>query len=181
MSAWTALPCSIGGIFLTDEEELEEWARRHTEDETIGPQLYERIFELILRLKGNYIWPAMHVNYFQENPKNAWLVNEMGIVVGTTHCDMLMRSNQNEWNPWLKRHGYQSDYTAVHSNKQDAAEGVKGKTIYYDYSILGENCEVIRQYWRESDSDDRMDPEEKKQARIRHSVPFRQARFSGWE
>lgn len=138
------------GIFLNDEEELEEWAACHTKDGTIGPCIYEKIFELILRLKGNYIWPAMHVNYFQENEKNAWLANEMGVVVGTSHCDMLMRSNQNEWNPWLKKKGYRSDYNAVHSNKIDASVNEECENIYYDYSIPGKNREVIREYWRES-------------------------------
>ncbi len=140
------------GIFLNDEEELEEWAAIHTKDGTIGPELYRKIYELILRLKGNYIWPAMHVNYFQENPENARLANEMGIIVGTSHCDMLMRSNQNEWNPWLREKGYVSDYNAVHSNKlaPDGAAEENKEVIYYDYSIPGKNRDVIQQYWRES-------------------------------
>lgn len=140
------------GIFLNDEEELEEWAAIHTEDGTIGPELYRKIYELILRLKGNYIWPAMHVNYFQENPENARLANEMGIIVGTSHCDMLMRSNQNEWNPWLREKGYVSNYNAVHSNKlpADGATDEDKEVIYYDYSIPGKNRDVIQQYWRES-------------------------------
>ena len=121
-------------------------------DGTIGPELYRKIYELILRLKGNYIWPAMHVNYFQENPENARLASEMGIIVGTSHCDMLMRSNQNEWNPWLREKGYVSDYNAVHSNKlaADGAAEENKEVIYYDYSIPGKNRDVIQQYWRES-------------------------------
>lgn len=139
------------GIFLNDEEELEEWAAAHTKDGTIGPELYEKIYELILRLKGNYIWPAMHVNYFQENPENARIANDMGVVVGTSHCDMLMRSNQNEWNPWLKKNGYKSDYNAVHSNKIEKDDNeCQIETIYYDYSIPGKNRDVIKRYWRES-------------------------------
>lgn len=138
------------GIFLNDEEELEEWASDHTEDGTIGPELYEKIYELILRLKGNYLWPAMHVNYFQENPESAWLANEMGIVIGTSHCDMLMRSNQNEWTTWLNKKGYRSDYNAVHSGKLNTSDDKEREVIYYDYSIPGKNREVIRQYWRES-------------------------------
>ena len=52
------------GIFINDEEELDCWARLHMDEDTIGVHTYEKIFELILRLKGNYIWPAMHVNSF---------------------------------------------------------------------------------------------------------------------
>ncbi|GIP43542.1 hypothetical protein J45TS6_20010 [Paenibacillus sp. J45TS6] len=118
------------GIFLNDEEELDEWAKLHTPDGTIGPATYQPIFELLLRLKANFIWPAMHVNYFNENPENAALADRMGIVVGTSHCDMLLRSNQNEWEPWLEAKGY-----------TDAV---------YDYSIEGQNREILEEYWRES-------------------------------
>lgn len=118
------------GIFINDEEELNDWAKLHTKDGTIGPVAYEKIFELLLRLKANYIWPAMHVNYFNENPINNKLADEMGIVVGTSHCDMLLRSNQNEWTPWIESKGY-----------TDAV---------YDYSIEGRNREILKEYWRES-------------------------------
>lgn len=118
------------GIFLNDEEELEAWAKLHTTDDTIGPETYERIFELLLRLKGNYIWPAMHVNYFNENPENGLLASKMGVIVGTSHCDMLLRSNQNEWKPWLEKKGYTD--------------------VKYDYSIAGRNREILKEYWQES-------------------------------
>lgn len=117
------------GVFLNDEEELDAWARRHTPDGTIGPVVYQRVFELILRLKGNYIWPAMHVTAFNADPENGRLADEMGIVVGTSHCDMLLRSNQNEWTPWADaRHDH----------------------VEYDYSIPGANREALREYWRGS-------------------------------
>lgn len=118
------------GIFINDEEELDAWAKEHTDDGTIGPVAYEKIFELLLRLKANYIWPAMHVNYFNENPRNGELAEEMGVIVGTSHCDMLLRSNQNEWYPWLKHNGYDD--------------------IKYDYSISGRNRDIIKEYWRKS-------------------------------
>ena len=95
------------GIFLNDEEELNAWAKQHTNDGTIGPETYRHVFELILRLKGNYIWPAMHVNAFNADPENGRLADEMGIVVGTSHCDMLLRSNQHEYDPWVGKKGYQ--------------------------------------------------------------------------
>lgn len=118
------------GIFINDEEELNQWAKLHTKDGTIGPSTYKRIFELLLRLRANYIWPAMHVNYFNENPENGRLAHSMGIIVGTSHCDMLLRSNQNEWEPWIQKKGYEG--------------------TVYDYSIDGENRERLQEYWRES-------------------------------
>ncbi|MDF2871668.1 MAG: hypothetical protein K0R05_3243 [Anaerocolumna sp.] len=118
------------GIFINDEEELNDWSKLHTPDGTIGPVTYNKLFELLLRLKANYIWPAMHVNYFNENKENGALAERMGVVVGTSHCDMLLRSNQNEWQPWITKKGY-----------TDAI---------YDYSIEGRNREILKEYWRES-------------------------------
>lgn len=118
------------GIFINDEEELEAWAKKHMDEKTIGVKTYEKIFELILRLKGNYIWPAMHVNSFNMLRENGELAERMGIVTGTSHCDMLMRSNNREWKPWIEKKGY-----------QDAR---------YDYSIPGRNREILQEYWRES-------------------------------
>lgn len=118
------------GIFINDEEELEAWVKNRMGEETIGVRTYEKIFELLLRLKANYIWPAMHVNSFNVKKENGALAERMGIVVGTSHCDMLMRSNNREWRPWLAKKGY---------------EGVR-----YDYSRPGRDREILREYWRES-------------------------------
>lgn len=117
------------GIFLNDEEQLDAWARAHTADGTIGPELYARVFELVLRLRGNYIWPAMHASAFNHDPENGRLADEMGIVVGTSHCDMLLRSNEHEWGPWAAR---------------------QEESVSYDYSIRGRNREKLLDYWRES-------------------------------
>ncbi|MBO5336990.1 MAG: glycosyl hydrolase 115 family protein [Lachnospiraceae bacterium] len=118
------------GIFINDEEELEAWVQNYMGEDTIGVKTYEKIFELLLRLKANYIWPAMHVNSFNVKKENGALAERMGIVVGTSHCDMLMRSNNREWKPWIAKKGY-----------TDAE---------YDYSIPGRNREILQEYWRES-------------------------------
>ncbi|MCD8380797.1 MAG: glycosyl hydrolase 115 family protein [Lachnospiraceae bacterium] len=118
------------GIFINDEEELEHWVRLHMGEDTIGVKTYEKIFELLLRLKGNYIWPAMHVNSFNVKKENGALADKIGVVVGTSHCDMLMRSNNREWQPWLEKKNYMG--------------------ARYDYSIEGRNREILQEYWRES-------------------------------
>ena len=128
MTDWPSV--EYRGIFINDEEELEAWAKARMKEDTIGRKTYEKIFELLLRLKANYIWPAMHVNSFNMERENGALAQRMGIVVGTSHCDMLMRSNNREWIPWLARKGY-----------TDAR---------YDYSIEGKNREILREYWKES-------------------------------
>ena len=120
------------GIFINDEEELEKWVERHMGEQPIGVRTYERIFELLLRLGLNYLWPAMHVASFNMNPENGILADRMGIIIGTSHCDMMMRSNQREWRPWLLSKGYDPENTL------------------YDFSYAGRGRDVICEYWEES-------------------------------
>lgn len=84
------------GFFINDEQPcLGEWAKENFGSISPGPVLYEKIFELLLRLKGNYIWPAMWrsdftLDYFE----NAELANEMGVIVGASHHEPCCRSGQ---------------------------------------------------------------------------------------
>ncbi|MDR1265176.1 MAG: glycosyl hydrolase 115 family protein [Propionibacteriaceae bacterium] len=117
------------GVFVNDEEELDAWAGAATAEGMIGPGAYERLFELILRLKGNYIWPAMHANAFNANPANGRLAQEMGLVVGASHCDILTRSNQHEWAPWL------------------ATRGLDPAAVPYDYTLAASR-RLMLEYWR---------------------------------
>lgn len=142
------------GIFINDEEELEAWVQNYMGEDTIGVKTYEKIFELLLRLKGNYIWPAMHVNSFNRKVENGALAEKMGIVVGTSHCDMLMRSNNREWKPWIAQKGY-----------TDAK---------YDYSIEGRNREILKEYWRES-------VEQNKDFEVCYTLGMRGIHDSGFE
>ena len=142
------------GVFINDEEELEKWVKLHMGEDTIGVKTYEKIFELILRLKGNYIWPAMHVNSFNVKKENGALADRMGIVVGTSHCDMLMRSNNREWRPWIGKKGYTD--------------------VEYDYSIPGRNREILDEYWRES-------VEQNKDFEVSYTLGMRGIHDSGFE
>lgn len=87
------------GIFLNDEEPaLGRWAVEKYGG--FNHQMYEKVFELILRLKGNYLWPAMWWASFNSNdPMNPELADEMGIVMGTTHHEPMMRAHA-EWKPY---------------------------------------------------------------------------------
>ena len=84
------------GFFINDEQPcLGNWAKENYGSISPGPLLYEKIFELLLRLKGNYIWPAMWrsdftLDYFA----NAELANEMGVIVGASHHEPCCRSGQ---------------------------------------------------------------------------------------
>lgn len=81
------------GIFINDEEpSFGGWAR--TKFGGINSKMYAHMFELLLRLKANYLWPAMWGKSFNEDdPLNPVLANEYGIVMGTSHHEPMMRSH----------------------------------------------------------------------------------------
>lgn len=90
------------GIFLNDEDwGLQPWAAKTFEPETrdIGPKTYEKIFQLMYRLRANSIWPAMHecTQAFYQVPGNNEMAQKYNIVVGTSHCEPMMRNNVAEW------------------------------------------------------------------------------------
>lgn len=84
------------GIFINDEAPaLAGWAHKYHGGFT--HTFYEKVFELILRLKGNYLWPAMWGrSLFDDDPLNAPLAHEMGVVIGTSHHEPMMRAH-DEW------------------------------------------------------------------------------------
>lgn len=92
------------GIFLNDEAPcLTNWTKA-----TFGNynhQFYETVFELLLRLKGNFLWPAMWNNaFYDDDPLNGPLADEMGIIMSTSHHEPCARA-QKEWHrygsgPW---------------------------------------------------------------------------------
>lgn len=84
------------GIFINDEwPAFGNWAMEHFGG--LNAKMYEHVFELILRLKGNYLWPAMwKTNFNCEGPGilNAELADELGIVMGTSHHEPCMRNGE---------------------------------------------------------------------------------------
>lgn len=88
------------GIFLNDEAPaLTGWVKEHYG--LYNHEFYEKVFELILRMKGNFLWPAMWGSAFNDDdPLNPKLADEYGIVMGTSHHEPMMRAQQ-EW----KRYG----------------------------------------------------------------------------
>jgi hypothetical protein len=84
------------GIFINDEwPAMGEWSAAKFGG--FNHKMYEHVFELILRLKGNYLWPAMWRSaFFADDPENGRLADEYGIVMGTSHHEPLMRA-QAEW------------------------------------------------------------------------------------
>lgn len=112
------------GIFINDEDwGLHQWAMRTFEPEAkgIGPKTYAKVFELMLRLRLNYIWPAMHEcsQEFAANPKNVELADRYGIVAGASHCEPMLFNNakwdESELGKW--------DYTQNRDTMLAAWEG----------------------------------------------------------
>ena len=93
------------GIFLNDEDwGIMPWSSRTFEPALrfgeIGPKTYGKICELLLRMRANSIWPAMHecTIPFYFTPGNKEIADKYGIVVGTSHCEPMLRTNTGEWN-----------------------------------------------------------------------------------
>ncbi|MGA3136549.1 MAG: glycosyl hydrolase 115 family protein [Terracidiphilus sp.] len=122
------------GIFLNDEEpSLGGWAREKFGG--FNHQFYEKVFELLLRLKANFLWPAMWGSAFNEDdPLNPKLADEYGIVMGTSHHEPLLRAQQ-EW----KRHGKGPWDYATNSKELDAfwEEGIARNENYESTITLG--------------------------------------------
>ena len=87
------------GIFLNDEEPaLGNWAREKFGG--INHQFYAHVFELVLRLRGNFMWPAMWGKaFYDDDPENGVLADKLGIVMGTSHHEPLGRA-QAEWHKY---------------------------------------------------------------------------------
>jgi hypothetical protein len=85
------------GIFINDEAPaLRNWAKEKFGD--LNHKFYEKVFELILRNKGNYLWPAMWIPtaFHDDDPENSQLADEYGIVISTSHHEPMMRAH-DEW------------------------------------------------------------------------------------
>lgn len=92
------------GIFINDEDwSTRIWAHNTLDkdlpDGNMGPHTYKMLFELLLRLKGNTIWPAMHPGTaaFFKVKGNKEIADSCGIYIGTSHCEPLLRNNVAEW------------------------------------------------------------------------------------
>lgn len=92
------------GIFINDEDwGLKTWASENYEKELgdVGPKTYDRVCELILRLKGNMLAPAMHTctGAFYSHPASQVMADKWGIMITTSHCEPLLFNNAapSEW------------------------------------------------------------------------------------
>jgi len=95
------------GIFINDEDfALQPWAAKGLDKSynNIGPNTYAKVMELLLRLRANTLWPAMHAcsRAFWDNKDNLPVAKKYDIMLGSSHCEQMLRDNEWEWRraPW---------------------------------------------------------------------------------
>lgn len=124
------------GLFINDEEpSFGGWAKKKFGG--YNSKMYCHLFELILRLRGNYLWPAMWNSAFNEDdPKNPLLADEYGIIMGTSHHEPMMRAHKeytrrrDKVGPW--------DY-AVNKTRIDSffTEGIERNKHFENLITIG--------------------------------------------
>ena len=143
------------GIFINDER-FGGWARwAELKHGKVGPDTYKRVFELLLRLKANYLWPAMHpgTQAFNDNPENARLADDYAIVMGSSHCEQMLRNNEGEWKAVNERAKRQARLDSVEREQlrpevkavnQRAKE--RGEEGLGDFNYIT-NRQTMQNYW----------------------------------
>ncbi|WP_304068791.1 glycosyl hydrolase 115 family protein [Pedobacter glucosidilyticus] len=131
------------GIFLNDEAPaLSGWSKKQFGG--FNHQFYEKVFKLILRLKGNYLWPAMWGSAFNDDdPINPVKADEYGIVMGTSHHEPLMRAH-DEW----RRYGsgkwnYETNTAKLQSFWEDGFKRTLGKEQIVTIGMRGDGDEPM--------------------------------------
>ena len=145
------------GIFINDEDwGLQPWAATTFEPETgdIGPKTYAKVFELLLRLKANTLWPAMHevTRPFNSIPANRQVADDYAIVMGSSHAEPMLRNNVGEWKADKNAFNFVTNPEGVTEYwEQRARENGKFENIYtigmrgiHDSPILGTKTQVER-------------------------------------
>jgi Glycosyl hydrolase family 115/Gylcosyl hydrolase family 115 C-terminal domain len=131
------------GIFLNDEDwGLLPWASNTFEPDVrnIGPKTYAKIFELLLRLKANLIWPAMHPGTapFYTVPGNKKMAELYAIVVGTSHAEPMLRNNVGEWDErTMGRFNYITNKEKVYQYWEDRVKETAGTEAIYTMGMRG--------------------------------------------
>ncbi len=140
------------GIFLNDEApDLSNWVREKYGTvpgvpgaANYGRGFYTNLFELLLRMRGNYLWPAMWNNAFNEDdPENPRLADEYGIVMGTSHQEPMLRA-QKEWDRGPGRKYGNWNYTNTNQQpvlQQFWREGIRRNKQFESIITMGLRAE----------------------------------------
>lgn len=124
------------GIFINDEwPSFGGWSQNHFGG--VNSKMYSTIFELLLRLKANYMWPAMWASAFNEDdPLSPEVADKMGIIMGTSHHEPMMRSHREYLN--RKKDVGAWDYTTNSKNlDRFFYDGMKRNKDYDNIVTIG--------------------------------------------
>ena len=133
------------GIFINDEDwSLRQWSWQTVEKSdkhhSFGPKTYKEIYKLLLRLRANTLWPAMHEGTpaFFTVAGNKEMADSCGIVIGTSHCEPLLRNNVTEWDvKALGRYNYITNLDAVRRYWTERLKEVKGAEYLFTIGMRG--------------------------------------------
>lgn len=133
------------GIFINDEDwALMPWSNRTYEPSDvkgeIGPRTNERIFELLLRLRANTYWPAMHecTLPFFLTKGNREAAKKYGIFIGASHCEPMACNAAGEWSRRGEgAYDYVNNAPAVYKFWEDRVKEVAGQEILYTLGMRG--------------------------------------------
>ena len=135
------------GIFLNDEAPcLTTWVRNTFGTDFGGHQFYEKVFELILRLKGNMMWPAMWGwAFYADDPENGRLADKMGVMMGTSHHEPMARNHQEyarhrqEWGAW----NYQTNQKKLDQFFREGIQRMNGTEDIVTIGMRGDGDEAM--------------------------------------
>ena len=133
------------GIFINDEDwSLRNWAWKNYEKTdqfgAMGPKTYKAVFQLLLRLRANAIWPGMHTGTpgFFTIPGNKEMADSCGILIGTSHCEPLLRNNVAEWDHSVRgAYNYMTNREQVQQYWIERLKEVKGSEEFFTIGMRG--------------------------------------------
>ena len=135
------------GLFLNDEAPcLTSWVYNTFGTRFGGHEFYAKVFELILRLKGNFLWPAMwQWAFYADDELNSRTADEMGVIIGTSHHEPMARNHQeyarkrSEWGPW----NYQKNQKRLDQFFREGIERMKGTDDIVTIGMRGDGDEAM--------------------------------------
>lgn len=135
------------GIFLNDEAPcLTSWVKNTYGTDYGDHRFYQRVFELVLRLRGNMMWPAMWGwAFYADDPENEKTADEMGVVMSTSHHEPMARNhqeyarNRKGWGPW----NYQKNKANLQKFFREGIERMKGTEQIVTIGMRGDGDEAM--------------------------------------
>ena len=135
------------GLFLNDEAPcLTTWVKNTFGTNYGDHNFYAKVFELILRLKGNFLWPAMWGwAFYADDPENLKTADAMGVIMGTSHHEPMARNHQEyarhrqEWGAW----NYQTNQKKLDQFFREGIERMKGTEDIVTIGMRGDGDEAM--------------------------------------